>query len=148
MNGITTANLGWWIIGLYAAGTVLGWIQDWFGGQYAITRRGFRFCAARRWYGTRARVCLRDAGGGRGPDRYVVLCRDDEDTAVPWLKVHKLNAERLRYWDEDAEPFWAPVTVFAPCEVRRLRPHLTRFGRVRVPWLTRWLPAGGLGGGA
>jgi hypothetical protein len=139
MSSITPGDLGWWIIGIYATGTVLGWIQDWISDRYEITRRHPRL--VRCWYGTAAQVSLRSAADDDDPDRFAVLARWDENTAVPWLLVHRLDREYLTYWDEDAEAFWAPVTDFAPYSVRRVRPHLTRFGRVRVPWLTKWLPA-------
>lgn len=137
---ITVANLGWWIAALWGAGTVLGLIRDWICDRYEINRRGFRFRPARRWYGTAAHISLRAAANDDDPDRFAILARWDEDTEVPWLLVHRLDREHLTYWDEDAEAFWAPVTDFAPYSVRRVRPHLTRFGRVRVPWLTKWLP--------
>lgn len=138
---ITTANLGWLILACMLGGIILGGIQDWFTGQYEATfRMPFRFRVTRRWYGTSAHVCLRIAEDDEDPARYVVLDRDEENTAAPWLKVHKLNPEAFSYWDEDAEAFWAPVTDFAPYTVRLLRPHILRSERYRWPMLFDYLP--------
>jgi hypothetical protein len=137
---ITVSQLGWYLVAFWVAGIVLGWVQDWICDrfEFRVSRRGVR--AARRWYGTAAHVCLRSAADDDDPDRFTVLARRDENTVVPWLLVHRLDPEYLTYWDEDAEAFWAKVTDFAPYAVRRVRPHFTRFGRVRVLWLTKWLP--------
>lgn len=135
---ITTANLGWTILAILAAGTVLGWIQEWICDRWEITRARPR--VTRRWYGAHAQVTLRAEADADDPPRYVVLAWDSEDSAVPWLKVHRLNPEFLTYWDEDAEPFWAPVTVFAPYAVRRFRPGVKLIGRVPVMWLAKYPP--------
>jgi hypothetical protein len=138
----------WAALVIIAAGFAGSTAWDWFTGQYEVTR----FRIVRRWYGISAHICLRAAGDAPDPDRYVVLGYDDEDSAVPWLKVHKLDPDYIRYRDEDAEPFWAPVTDFAPYTVRRLCPHFLRFGRIPVPQLRAYRPlrqpAGYLGDGA
>lgn len=133
-----TPALGWAILALafIGAGEVLGAVQSWISDRWEITRRR----PVRRWYGTRSQVVMRSAAGDDDPGRYVVLARDDENSAVPWLKVHKLDPGYLTYWDEDAEPFWAPVTDFAPYAVRRFRPGVTLIGRVPVPHLAEYPP--------
>ena len=136
---ISPADLGWWITGLWAAGTVVGWIQDWITNRYEIGAREGRGRITRRWYGPAAHVILRAAAGDDDPDRFAVLDWWDDNTAIPWLWVHKLDPEYMTYWAEDAEPFWAPVTDFAPYAVRRIRPYLYRFGRIRLPWLTQYV---------
>lgn len=135
---VTAANLGWVILALLLAGSFLGGIQGWVTDRYefiALPCRGFRFTVTRRWYGTHAQVCLRTEADDLEADRYVVLQRETGNTAVPWLKVHKLNPEFLTYWAEDSEAFWGPVTDFAPFAVRRFRPGVTLIGRVPVPGL-------------
>jgi hypothetical protein len=140
---ITIANLGWTLLVIEFAGQILAIAQGWFTDRYEVTRRGFRFTACRRWYGTHSQVTIHAEADADDPPRYVVLERDDENTAVPWLKVHRLDPEYLTYWDEDAEPFWAPVTVFAPFAVRRFRPGVTLTGRVPVPRLWQYPPMSG-----
>jgi len=138
---ITVSQLGWYLVAFWAAGTALGMVQDWISDRWEFTVGGHAgFRAARRWYGTAAHICLRADAEDDDPDRFAVLARWDEDTAVPWLLVHRLDREHITGWDEDAEAFWAPVTDFAPYTVRRIRPHVIRFGRLRIPWLTKWLP--------
>jgi len=140
MNSITPADLGWFIVGLYAAGTVIGWIQGWLAGQYEVTRRGWRPAVYRRWYGTRAHLCLRGHEDDETPVLYVVLERDTENMPVPWLKVCQLDEGHITKWAEDAAPFWAAVTDFAPYTVHKFRPGVLRFGRVAVPWFSWYRP--------
>lgn len=137
---ITTANLGWLLLACLLAGIVLASIQERLAVQYEVTRHGRWFRVNRRWYGTRAHVCLRGAEDDDDPDLYVVLDRDDENTAVPWLKACKLDPDHITRWAEDAEPLWAPVTEFAPYSVRMFRPGVIRFFRVPVPWFSWYLP--------
>lgn len=120
------------LIILGAANRTLYWLGD----QYTISR----FRPVRRWYGTRAHLCRRGHEDDQAPDLFVVLSRDTENLPVPWLKVCRLDPDHITKWDEDAEPFWAAVTDFAPYSVRKFRPHLIRFGRVTVPWFSWWLP--------
>jgi hypothetical protein len=115
-----------------AASSALGWLAD----QYTIA--GFR--VTRRWYGTRAHVCRRGREDDEAPARFIVLCRDTENMPVPWLKVCQLDENHITKWAEDATPFWAPVTDFAPYTVRKFRPGVLRFGRVAVPWFSWWRP--------
>jgi len=121
----------------------LDWAWSRVSDRYEITlsvRRGLS--VRRRWYGGAAHVVRRDDDGDN-PDRFAVLdwWRDDSGPGrPPWLWVVLLDPKYLTYWDEDAEPFWAPAADFAPHEVRRFRPYLWRFGRVRLPWLTSWVP--------
>jgi hypothetical protein len=135
-----SAHSGLIILACLAAWTILGAICGWFTGQYEVTRHGI----TRRWYGIRAWIVLRAAADEDEPDHYQVLGWDQEDTCVPWVRVMNVD-------NEDAESFWAPVTDFAPCMVRRLRPHLARYGPVLMPQLHVWLPlrqpAGYLGDG-
>ena len=125
---ITVPNLGWITLAFLLAGTVLGWIQDWFTGQYEVTREGFRIRVTRRWYGTRAWVILRSHEDADEPERYQVAGWDQEDLSVPWVRVMSID-------NEDAESFWAPVTDFAPEAVRRLRPWIFRYRRLPLPVL-------------
>ena len=129
---ITTANLGWIILTWLVAGYVLGQIQDWFDGQYEVTRHGFRVRVTRRWYGTRAHVCLRAEEDNDKAERYLVLQWENEGTPVPWLLVEAMDD----YWTAH----WAPVTDFAPYTVRRVRPHFLKYGRILVPQLRAYLP--------
>jgi hypothetical protein len=138
---ITTGDAGWVIAALLLGGAVLGGIQDWLAGQYEVTRRGrVRFRVARRWYGTRAWVVLRREAGWDEPERFRVLGRDDENSSAPWLHVQSID-------NDDSEAFWAPVTDFAPCAVRRLRPWVFRYRWLRIPVLFAYetvsRPAGG-----
>lgn len=136
MNHITPANLGWWLLGMLALFTVANGLINWIDDRWEITPCApWRYRVTRRWYGTRSQVRLRAEAGDEDAPRYVVLAWDDDDAEVPWLKVHRLNPEFITYWDEDAEPFWGPVTVFAPYAVRRLRPSVTLIGRIPVPSL-------------
>jgi hypothetical protein len=141
---ITIANFGWVILAWLAAGVTINGIETWFTGQYEVTRHGFRFTAGRRWYGVRAWIVLRTKAEEDEPDRYQVLGWDQEDTRIPWVRVMNID-------NEAAESFWAPVTDFCPRSVRRLRPWLVRYGRLRVPALFDYRPvrqpAGYLGGG-
>ena len=142
---ITTANLGWIILAWLVAGYVLGNIQCWFDGQYEVTRHGFRVRGTRRWYGTRAHVCLRAEEDNDEAERWLVLGWDQEDCEVPWIRVINID-------DEDARSRWAPVTDFAPYAVRRLRPWVFRYRRLAIPFLFSYWPlrqpAGYLGDGA
>ena len=145
---ITTASLGWLIVACLLAGVILGSIQDWFTGQYEVTRRGFRFSVTRRWYGTRAWVILRSRKDDDEPERFRVLEVDDSDLNAPWLKAGSVD-----FADDDAaEPFWAPVTDFYPEAVRRLHPWIFRYRRMGWPVLFAYKtlphPAGYLGDGA
>jgi len=138
LSQVTAVRLGWWIAGFLIAGIVLGIAQGWITDRWELAPG--RRLPVRRWYGTHAHVCLRAEAEAHDPGLYVVLQRDDEDASVPSLKVHKLNPEFCTWWDEDSEAFWAPVTVFSPYTVRRVRPHFERFGPVLIPWLTEYLP--------
>lgn len=141
MNVIHHAGLGWYIAAFVIAGFVAGRIWSWFGDRYEITWHGpFPARVTRRWYGAGAHVVLRTAVDDDQPDRFAVLDWWADGPAVPWLWVIKLDPEYLTYWDEDAKPFWAPVTDFAPYTVRRIRPYFYRFGKVWLPWLTKYLP--------
>ena len=137
---ITRTNLGWVILAAFAVSFVLASVQEWFAGQYEVTRCGFRFTVTRRWYGPRAWVILRSDKDDDEPERFRVLEVDDEDLNHPWLKVGSVDFDE----DEDAEPFWGPVTDFYPEAVRRLRPWIFRYRRLRVPVLFAYktLPAG------
>lgn len=125
---ITTTNLPWIILACLPAGCVLAGIQDWFTGQYEVTRRGWHLSVTRRWYGVRAWVILHAEADADEPDRYQVLGWDAEDMPAPWVRVMNID-------NEDAESFWAPVTVFAPEAVRRLRPWIFRYHRLALPVL-------------
>ena len=129
---ITVPDLGWITLAFLLAGTVLGWIQDWFTGQYEITRHGFRFTVTRRWYGTNAHVCVRSDEDNDDADRYTVIRWDAVGTDVPWLLVEAM--------DDDWTAHWAPVTDFAPYTVRRIRPHILRSERYRWPMLFDYRP--------
>lgn len=128
----------WQILALLAAVVALSSVHGWIGDRWEFSRARPR--VTRRWYGIHAQVTQRAEAGSDDPDRYVVLAWDSENTAVPWLKVHKLDPEYLTYWDEDAEPFWAPATGFAPYAVRRFRPGVTLIGRVPVLRMTNYPP--------
>lgn len=145
---ITIGNLGWIILGFLLAGFILAEIQCWFDGQYDVTRKGFRVHVTRRWYGTRAWVILRARKDDDEPERFRVLQVDTEDSEIPWLKVGSVDFAD----DEDAEPFWAPVTDFYPEAVRRLHPWLFRYRRMLIPSLFAYKtlprPAGYLQDGA
>jgi hypothetical protein len=131
---ITINDAGWIITALLLGGAVLGGIQDWLAGQYEVTRGGrLRFRVTRRWYGARAWVVLRREAGWDEPERFRVLRQDDENSSVPWLQVQSID-------DDAAEAFWAPVTGLAPYAVRRLRPWLFRYGRLRLPVLFAYEP--------
>ena len=133
--------------GLYR---VLGLSREWVTDRYETTvslRGGLH--VARRWYGAAAQVIRRDQVEAEDPDRFAVIDwwqdgpADGGALAGTWLWVARLDPDYMTYWDEDAEPFWAPVTDFAPYAVRRVRPHFWRFGRIPLPRLTSWvlLPA-------
>ena len=94
----------------------------------------------RRWYGTGAWVTLRAEEDDISAPRYTVVAWDAGNCEAPWLKVSQL-APDSRFWDEDSEPFWTPVTCFAPHSVRRFRPHLTR-GRLPVLFARETFPGG------
>lgn len=129
---ITSGQLGWIILAFLLAGYVLGWIQCWFDGQYEVTRKGFRVHVTRRWYGTRAHVCLRADEDDAEAERYTVIQWQADGTSVPWLLVEAM--------DDDWTAHWAPVTDFAPYTVRRLRPHVLRSERYRWPMLFDYRP--------
>jgi hypothetical protein len=129
---ITTSNLGWGLLACLLAGGVLSGVQDWFTGQYEITRRGWRLRTTRRWYGPSAHVCLRAEEDNDEAERYTVIGWDDEGTDVPWLLVEAM--------DDDWTAHWAPVTDFAPYTVRRLRPHILRTEHHRFPMLFDYRP--------
>jgi len=133
----TFAGLGWIIAAWLVAGLTLAAVLSWFSGQYEVTRTGlFRFRADRRWYGTRAWVILHSEADEDEPERFRVLQVDTEDSETPWLKVGSIDFDE-DHLDEDvlAEPFWAPVTDFAPEAVRRLRPRIFRHRWLRLPAL-------------
>jgi len=136
---ITPVNLGWWITGFLVVGTLAAWTQNWISDRYEFVARDGRVRISRRWYGGAAHVILRTQAGDEDPDRFAVLDWWDDNTAVPWLWVHKLDPEYMTYWDEDSEAFWAPVTDFAPYAVRRIRPYFYKFGPIRLPWLTKYV---------
>lgn len=138
---VTAVRLGWWIVALIIAATILSMVSEWIRDRWEITC-GHRI--TRRWYGTHARVCLRTEAADWGPARYVVIGWDNEHTGIPWLLVHKADPEHPAYLDEDAGAFYASATDFVPDSVRRFRPHLIRcalVGRVVfMPWLVKYLP--------
>lgn len=142
-----TLGLGWLVAAAVciAAAFAAVSVQGWFTGQYEVTRHGFRFTVTRRWYGIRAWVILRSHRDDDEPERFRVLRVDGEDLEAPWLKVGSVDFAE----DEAAEPFWAAVTDFYPEAVRRLRPWVFRYGRLRVPILFAYRaprrPAGYLG---
>lgn len=124
MITFTPANFGWVIAIWLIAGTATAGIWNGISDRWEITRGR----PARRWYGPGAHVCLRADESADDAHRYLVTLLDDEDTEVPWLRVRDID-------DEEAEPFYAPVTVFAPHSVPRLRPHILMVGRIPVPQL-------------
>lgn len=126
----------WTVFILLAASVAASSVWDWLADQYEFRWSG----VTRRWYGTRAHVCLRGHEDDETPALYVVLERDTENLPVPWLKACLLDPDHITKWAEDAEPFWAAVTDFAPYTVRKFRPGVLRFGRVPVPWFSWWLP--------
>jgi len=142
---MNTTTLPWGIIAFIAAAFIAASVQEWFTGQYEVTREGFRIRVTRRWYGTRAWVILRSHEDADEPERYQVAGWDQEDLSVPWVRVMSID-------NEDAEPFWAPVTDFAPEAVRRLRPWIFRYRRLALPVLFAYYllrqPAGYLQDGA
>jgi hypothetical protein len=99
------------------------WVKD----HYELSGRR----PVRRWYGTGAWVTLRADAGQDEPERFKVLAVDADDSDIPWLKAGSAGFAA----GEDAEPFWAPVTDFAPEAVRRFRPWICRYGWLRVPVL-------------
>lgn len=131
---LSNAAFAWWTAGILAAAYIIGWVRDWISRRWEIARHR----PVRRWYGSAAHVCLRSDAEDDDPERYAVLDWWDGNPALPWLWVVKLDPQYLTYWDEDAEAFWAPVTEFAPYAVRRIRPCIWHFGRVPLPWLTKW----------
>jgi hypothetical protein len=131
---ITFAALGWVIAVWLIAGLTLAGAINWFSGQYEVTWKPLRI--ARRWYGIRARVILRDEAEQDEPERFKVLEVDTEDSDIPWLKVGSVDFAA----DEDAEPFWGPVTDFYPEAVRRLRPWIFRYRWLRIPVLFAYKP--------
>ena len=135
---MNNATLAWGIITCIAAAFIAASVQEWFTGQYEVTRHGFRLSVTRRWYGTRAWVVLRVQADEDEPDRYQVLGWDQENTLTPWVRVMNID-------NEDAGSFWAPVTDFAPEAVRRLRPWIFRYRRLYLPVLFayRTLPRDG-----
>jgi hypothetical protein len=145
---MNTTALPWGIIISLAIAWIFASVSEWFTGQYEVTRKGFRVHVTRRWYGTRAWVILRSRKDDDEPERFRVLEVDAEDSDTPWLKVGSVDFAD----DEDAEPFWAPVTDFYPEAVRRLRPWIFRYRRLRLPVLFAYKtlphPAGYLGGGS
>lgn len=135
---VTAVRLGWWIVALIVAAVVISWISERIRDCWEDTcdRPGL----TRRWYGSHSRVFLRAEAANWGPARYTVIKWNAEHTDLPWLLVRKLNPADLRYWDEDAEPFWAPMTDFAPDMVRRIRPHALRTEHHRFPELFDYRP--------
>ena len=134
---MNNATLAWGIITCIAAAFAAASVQEWFAGQYEVRRRGrFWFRVTRRWYGPRAWVILRKHQDADEPERFRVLQVDTEDSDIPWLKVGSVDFAN----DEDAEPFWAPVTDFAPEAVRRLRPWIFRYRRLALPVLFAYYP--------
>jgi hypothetical protein len=124
----------WLALAIFFAALALSSVQTWFGDQYEVTRGArFRLRVTRRWYGTRAHVCLRSAEDDDGALRFAVLDWNDESTPVPWLLVANID-------DEDDGPYWAPVSDFAPYTVRRLRPHILRTEHYRFPQLFDYRP--------
>jgi hypothetical protein len=139
---MNTAIPIWQILAAIAAVAILTSAWGWFSDQYEVAggrRIGFRL--HRRWYGTRARVILRaDAGEGE-PERFKVLAVDAEDSGIPWLKVGSVDFDEDHLDEDDlAEPFWAPVTDFAPEAVRRLHPWIFRYRWLRLPALFAYVP--------
>lgn len=128
---MNSTTLAWGIIVCIAAAVIAASVQEWFTGQYEVTRKGFLFTVTRRWYGIRAWVILRGHEDDDEPERFRVLQVDTEDTETPWLKVGSIDFAA----DEDAEPFWAPVTDFAPEAVRKLRPWIFRYRHLPLPAL-------------
>ena len=98
---MNTTALPWGIIVCVAAAFIAASVQEWFTGQYEVTRRGLRVRVSRRWYGTRAWVVLRVQADEDEPDRYQVLGWDQENTLTPWVRVMNID-------NEDAGSFWAP----------------------------------------
>ena len=124
----TTITLPWLLLICVVGGTVLAGIQEWFTGQYEVTRRGLRFSVTRRWYGVRAWVVLRADADADEPDRYQVLAWDRDHGGPLWIRVMNID-------NEDSDSFWAPVADFAPEAVRRLRPWIFRYRRLALPVL-------------
>jgi hypothetical protein len=136
----------WWLGWLIAAALIASWLSatfaGWFRDQYEFTacryaRRIPGLRVTRRWYGTRAHVWLRLCAGGGDQVRYRVIRWDDESTGTPWLLVRALDDHidcgsfQVPVGDE---PFWAPVTDFAPLAVRRFRPVLSLRSRSLSPF--------------
>lgn len=143
----------WQILAVIGALGFIDWLlSTWFADQYEVTWGRPFPRVTRRWYGMHARVFLR-AGAARWAERNEGRYVDDEDfpvfsvlewlnesTQVPWLLVQRLDDGEQEISDEALEPFWAPVTDFAPCVVRRLRPRIFRYGRLRIPVLFSYQP--------
>jgi hypothetical protein len=117
---------------------IIAW--GWFRDQYepAWTGRLPRF--TRRWYGTRAHICLKsEAEGLEIPDLYEVIEWGDDSTPVPWLCVRFAP-------DPEAEASWRPVTDFSAAYVRRFHPvialELLLKGYPGSPFLYDPLPLG------
>jgi hypothetical protein len=104
---ITLSNVPWIILALVLAGDAIAMIQEWLKDRYELTWTGTerlkRPGIERRWYGTNARV-------RRSLGVYQVIQWSEESTEVPWLLVQDADGEAA---------CWAPVTDFAPHEVRR-----------------------------
>lgn len=98
----------WQILALLAVAVIVSSAHGWAADQYEFRWSGF----TRRWYGTRAHVCLRAEEDDDDAERYTVIAWDDEGTDVPWLLVEAM--------DDDWTAHWAPVTDFAPYTVRLL----------------------------
>jgi hypothetical protein len=119
----------WAYLSVVAFALLASWSASWLKDRYELSGRR----PVRRWYGSTARVILRGNENDPGAPRYAVLAWDAGDCEVPWLKARQLAGDSF-FWD-DAEPFWAPVTQFAPHSVRTFSPHLRRAGRFPVPVL-------------
>lgn len=131
----------WLAFAVFTGIVALTSAQEWFNSQYEVTRSGrFRRRVTRRWYGTHAHVRLRNGGAGTKLNVFRVIGWDDE-TPVPWLLVVLHNGT---CWSESGEdepqPFYAPVTHFAPYTVRRLRPHILRSEDYTFPRLFDYRP--------
>jgi hypothetical protein len=126
---LTVPDLGWVIVAFMVAAWLLGIVQDWFDGQYEVTRKGrLGVRVTRRWYGTRAWVARRGHRHEDDHHRYQVIRWDSEGTDCPWLLVQDID-------DDGAEVTWEPVTRFVPEAVRKLRPWIFHHRWLRLPVL-------------
>ena len=115
MNILSTAVPLWCFLVVIAAGTAAWRGAWWFTEQYEI---GCDRKPARLWYGRHAHVCRAADQDSSAPDLFTVIdwAYDSRDGS-PWVHAKTL-------YDDDPASFWAPVTEFAPCTVRKFRPHL------------------------